>query len=781
MKTILVIDDEQLIRERLKDLLELDDYEVFTADCGEKGLQCVKENRPQVALVDIRMPGMDGTEILKRIKEDAEETEVIIMTGHATIDTAVQSLKMGAFGFISKPVDYHNLIIEIERAFDKWSIREKLGETKKKLTESDVRFRTLFETMTQGVVHHDHTGRIISANPAAERILGVLLAQMEGKTSLDLFGKAALEDGSPFPGDGHPASVALRTGQRVVDTIIGVYNPRMDGYRWIMVSAIPQFHNVATTPYEIHVTFTDITERKQAEESLKESEKKYRQLVEMAQEGIWAIDNDANTSYANPRMSEILGYTVEEMLGRSLYSFMDERGIEIANRNIERRKQGISEEHDFEFIREDGQLIYAKLSTSPITDSEGGYIGALALVSDVTEQRLMEVEKERLQAQLNQAQKLEAIGTLAGGIAHDFNNILMAVTGFAQVAINEPDAEERRQDLNHVLLSCERARNLVKQILVFSRQSEYVRKPLEIAVMVKEALKLLRASMPTTIEFRQKIASEQIMVLADPTQIHQIMMNLCTNAAQAMMEGGVLEVDLESTEFLPDTPLPSPDLKPGPYAKLVLSDTGKGISPANVGQIFNPFFTTKPVGEGTGLGLSVVYGIVKGYEGAITVRSDMGRGTTFTVYLPRIEAAMTQDNQPVSTIPRGREQLLFVDDEETICSLGKRMLEPLGYHVTCCGGSVEALDLFLKEPNRFDLVITDMTMPKMTGTKLARKMMDLRPDIPIILCTGYNNLITAEQAKIQGLRAFLLKPVRQHELAEVIRDVLDCGPQVKTV
>jgi nitrogen-specific signal transduction histidine kinase len=394
----------------------------------------------------------------------------------------------------------------------------------------------------------------------------------------------------------------------------------------------------------------------------------------------------------------------------------------------------------------------------------------------MTVQKQMAKERERLHAQLNQAQKMEAIGTLAGGIAHDFNNILMSVTGFTQVAMNEPDEEERRENLVRVLKSSERARDLVKQILVFSRQVEQERKPLDLVVMVKEALKLLRAVLPSTIEFQKKITSEQVMILGDPTQIHQILMNLSTNAAHSMQEGGVLEVCLEKTEVFPDAPLPSPDLKPGPYAKLVVKDTGKGISPAIMDQIFNPFFTTKSVGEGTGLGLSVVYGIVKSYNGAITVQSELGKGATFNVYLPLTETAMPKDDKSVSSpIPKGSEHLLLVDDEEPVIKPVKKMLESLGYDVTCCMSSVEALDLFLKEPNRFDLVITDMTMPKMTGVKLARKMMDVRPDIPIILCTGYSGMITVEQAKMLGLRAFIMKPILKEELAVVIRDVLDGG------
>lgn len=378
------------------------------------------------------------------------------------------------------------------------------------------------------------------------------------------------------------------------------------------------------------------------------------------------------------------------------------------------------------------------------------------------------------QGQLVQAQKMEAIGTLAGGIAHDFNNILTAIIGYTELAREEvPEGSRVQANLQEVLKAGMRAKDLVQQILMFSRQSTQEQKPLQMDSIVEEGLKLLRASIPTTIEIRPNIQRECGTVLGDPTQIYQVLMNLCANAAHAMREkGGVLEVSLMNVDI--DAALAQhPDLKSGPYVRLTVSDTGHGMDRAVMERIFDPYFTTKEPGEGTGMGLAVVHGAVKSHGGAIAVDSEPGKGTTFHVYFPRMERGGAPEAEAAASIPTGSERILFVDDEKALVDMIKQMIESLGYKVAGRTSSIEALEAFRAQPDKFDLVITDQTMPNMTGEMLARKLLRIRPDIPIILCTGYSESITKEKVKAMGIRELIMKPVVRSELARIIRDVLD--------
>ncbi|MBA3006847.1 MAG: response regulator [Proteobacteria bacterium] len=387
-----------------------------------------------------------------------------------------------------------------------------------------------------------------------------------------------------------------------------------------------------------------------------------------------------------------------------------------------------------------------------------------------------EEEKEKLQSRLNQAQKLEAIGVLAGGIAHDFNNILTAIMGLTQLALmHTPPDSQVAQDLDGVLISSRRAADLVKQILTFSRQSTVDRIPLTLQPLVKESLKMLRSSLPSTITINEDIDPQCRSVLADPTQIHQIVMNLCTNAFHAMEKiGGVLSIGLHSITIDSLTLLKDQQIKPGEYIEFTVSDTGSGIGADIIDKIFDPYFTTKEVGKGTGLGLSITHGIIKSYDGAITVENTVGQGTSFHVYFPVIQLEEKIDVK-CQECPRGRERILFVDDEENLARIGKKMLEQLGYTVTAHVQSVEALEAFRSDPTLFDLVITDLTMPGLTGVELAQRMLAIRSDIPIVLCTGFSQLIDEGSAKAIGIKELCLKPFTMSSLGLLVRKLLDGG------
>ena len=513
-------------------------------------------------------------------------------------------------------------------------------------------------------------------------------------------------------------------------------------------------------------------------EGLRKSEENYRLIFENALEGFLQSSLEGALLSANPAMAEMLGYASPEELiagardlGREVYLNPDDRDAMVATLLEEGKVAGF----ETRFKRKDGTGIWVSISARMVYDSNGKPLLIEGFISDINDQKEAEEEKKRLEAQLTQAQKMEAIGTLAGGIAHDFNNILSAIIGYTELALDDlAETDKAREELHEVLKSSDRARDLVKQILTFSRMAETEFSPISLCTVVKEALKMLRSIIPSNIDIRQDLAASGL-VMSAPTQINQIVMNLCTNAVHALDEsGGILEVALTEVAIERPEVFHDFDISPGTYLKLAVRDNGKGIPPEIVDRIFEPYFTTKEMGRGTGLGLSVIHGIIRSHHGAITCRSVPDEGTTFEVYLPRIISEVQQDG-PVAegTLPVGHERILFVDDEPSLVRMGVEMLSRNGYAVVDSLCSMEALELFRGDPQGFDLVITDMTMPEMTGDRLALELIKIRHDIPIIMCTGYNEHISEKRAKEIGIRAFLTKPFDMRSLAEHVRRVLD--------
>jgi signal transduction histidine kinase/CheY-like chemotaxis protein len=407
-----------------------------------------------------------------------------------------------------------------------------------------------------------------------------------------------------------------------------------------------------------------------------------------------------------------------------------------------------------------------------------GRLVRMEIASKITPRKLAEEQKAELEEKLRQALKMEAIGTLAGGIAHDFNNILGAILGYTELARESSHSfPEISGKLDKVILAGHRAKELVRQILAFSRQAVTERIALHPASLVAEAVKMLRSTLPATIDIVLKIDPKAGPVLADPTQIHQILMNLCTNAFHAMEHtGGRLEIMLKETTLGASDHAGEPGLEAGKYVQLSICDTGTGIDPEIRDKIFDPYFTTKEAGKGTGMGLAVTHGIVKSYGGAIFIVSEPGKGTAVNVLLPIIDADAVLENDEAEPIPGRGERILFIDDEEILMSLNKIMLEELGYKVTASCDSREALRIYRQKPDQFDLVITDQTMPGLTGAELAMQMLQIRPDLPIILCTGYSSIISRDEARSMGIRSFAAKPLGRREIAALIRKTLDDGP-----
>jgi len=621
------------------------------------------------------------------------------------------------------------------------------------LQESEEKYRSIFENAVEGFFQSTPEGSFINVNPALAKMFGYKSPEEIICIISDISKQFYVntEDRINFQ------ETLLRVGS--VENYEYMARRKDGSHIWISSSARAVYDDNATV---IHFegNVNDITERKQSEEALKDSEKRYRTLFEKSTDAIFIIERSSGR-YLDANEAAL------RLSGRKLSDLKNLSTRDTTPDNFRERLYKIDKTITPEdlgrvtYMRPDGTQRVALLTSVPL-DSEA----VIGIARDITD----ELEMEH---QLRQAQKMEAIGTLAGGIAHDFNNILSAILGYSELALAElPPEAAIRNKLEAIHSSGERARDLVTQILTFSRKDEQVRFRVELDLILKDALKLLRPAIPTTIDIKTQIASN-CHVLGDPSRLDQIIMNLCTNAYQAMLEaGGTLTISLSEVKVegraAALTRLPS-----GSYGKLVISDTGGGSPSENLERIFDPYFTTKEKGKGTGLGLAAVHGIIKSHGGSILVESQVGQGTSFEVYLPLTWEGSATEEPAETQIVGGNESILIVDDEADILEIEKEMLETLGYNITTQRDSQEALSLFAKQPERFDLVITDMTMSGLTGDKLSAELLKIRLDIPIILCTGYSELMSQEKASSLGIKGFLLKPIKMRDLSEMIRNVLD--------
>ena len=512
------------------------------------------------------------------------------------------------------------------------------------------------------------------------------------------------------------------------------------------------------------VFLRDITERKQAAKSLYESRSMLRYILDTIPQSVFWKDTKSvylgcNTVFAKaagiPSPSDIAGKTDFDLpwLQSDAEAYRADDADVIA--------KNTPKMHIFEEIQQaDGTRIYADTTKLPLVDKQGTVYGILGVYEDITGQKLAEEENAKLEAQLNQVRKLESLGILAGGMAHDFNNILSVIYGYGDIAKMELSEDEPVYDaIANILAAADRAKELVQHILNFSRQTEESMYPIDLKQILKESIKMLRASLPTSIEISVKMDLNNAIINANPTHIQQVVINLVTNAFQAIGKEGVIEINLSSAMPETHSALEFCDIKSTAYAHLSVTDTGEGIPPEIINKIFDPYFTTKEKGRGTGLGLSIVHGIVKKNGGTITVTSVIGSGSTFHVYFPLAEQKNVITGPVKKELKRGTERILLVDDELTLAQLEKMMLENIGYLVTSITNPEEALELFSLHPDQYDLVLADMTMPKMTGDCLAREILDIRPDMPIIIVTGHNEQITPEIAESIGVRALLGKPL----------------------
>jgi PAS domain S-box-containing protein len=1032
MARILIVDDEKSLRLTLGEFLREAGHDVETAEDANSAERLLVRKTFDVVVADIILPQVSGVELLKSIRGKAPDTQVILMTGEPTVDTAVEAVRAGAHDYLYKPVGKAGIQHAVERAarhkalLDEKARLEEVNrqyqdnlermveERTRALKESQALYHSLVENLPQYVFRKDLEGRYTFVNQRFCQSLGKTPDDLLGETSIDLF----------------PPDLAERYQEDDAYVIAtGRMRDREDEYpslgderRWIRVVKTPVF-DAEQRIVGLQGIFWDITNRKQAEETLREAEKRYRDLFEDAVEGIFQSTPEGRLLLSNPALAKMYGYASPEEIISLVHSIGDQLYLNPEDRHHFRRllsKQREIKEFEAQHKRKDGSSLWASMSARVVCDEngdvlcyegrvidvtqrkhaeevlrryellskntreiilflshdgriieaneaalraygydretllslrihdlrapqtrhltegliarafEGGFLietehirkdGSafpvevssrgvevgegkvlLSVIRDITERKKAETKlrdhiyflqelidsipyplffkdidgvyqgcntayenlinlprseivgrtayeivskdladkfhemdqtlfqqggpqiydfqvrnpdgttrdviinkavfgkadgtpgglvgviiditaRKRLEEELRQSQKMEAIGTLAGGIAHDFNNVLAIMMGYSEVALLHAQKDAKVcAGIQEVIKACRRAADLVRQILSFSRKNEQDRKPILVAPIFKETVKLLRAGLPATIEIRQRVQSA-VLILGDPTEMHQIIMNLATNAYHAMREeGGVLELVLEDVEVDKICQIGSQALSPGRYVRLAVRDTGHGIEAGVLERIFDPYFTTKPTGEGTGLGLAVVRGIVMECGGTMDVQSELGRGTAFEIYFPGVEEELVEPaGEPSESVPTGDERVLLIDDEEALLELGKGMLEHLGYRVTATSDSQAGLDAFYLEPEKFDAVITDMTMPHLTGLELARKVFGVRPDIPVVLCTGFSDLVDKDRALEAGIRFFLIKPVSLLTLAKNLREALDESRELSEV
>ena len=502
---------------------------------------------------------------------------------------------------------------------------------------------------------------------------------------------------------------------------------------------------------------------------LKKAEAVYCSLLNSSADAIIIYDLEGRTQYVSSGFTRLFGWSLDELKGKRI-DYVPEAELEKSITHINNAIQrGIScPGFESKRYKKDGRLVDVSISASGYTDHDGKLSGLLVILRDISEQK-------RLESQLRHSQKMEAIGTLSSGIAHDFNNILSIILGNSELALyGLPKSKSLYSFLEEIRIASLRAKDVVKQLLSFSRKSEENRFPINILPIVIESLKLLRSSVSANIEFKQNISRNLPTILAEPTQIHQIMINLCTNAVHAMEKtGGYLDVTLENKEIFLENRELYPDLKEGKYLKLSISDNGHGIAPGHLERIFEPYFTTKDIGKGSGMGLAVVHGILKNHDGVIKVNSILDQGTTVDIFFPAIEAQEKPESNLNQNYPTGNESILIVDDDELILKIEKKILTCLGYRVETFTNPVNALEKFLIAPESFDLAIADMAMPKMTGDKFIQELLKIKPDLPAILCTGYSEWMDENKALEMGIKWFLIKPIDMQKMAVAVKEALN--------
>ncbi len=704
---------------------------------------------------------LDGKAINRLRSTCRGNPPILILADQVSASQTTAALDAGAADLV-RCDDPDQIASAILRAIRYESLRRQRDADLRRVAASERRFATVFSSSPVATIITElEDGTIVDVNPATERMLGLGRAQLIGHQTIefgawaDLRQRRRLIADALFSGTGHTIEREIRLPDGTFFTVlVSVSSFELEGRSRLLVM------------------LQDITLRKAAEDTLRESEARYRLLVENSHDLICELDEEARLCYVSPNHLALTGHLPDELENRPLHDFVHADDLEDLNALLAQLQHRA--EIRLRFRHRKDHWLTLDSSVQAYRTSTGSR-RAVVISRDITANLKASAERHVLEQQLRQAQKMEAIGTLAGGIAHDFNNILTAIFGYLQlVQLETPDDSPIREELVGALEASERARDLVSQILTFSRRREQQRALGKIAPVIHDALRLLRASLPATIDFKIEIDDTTPPILCDATQLHQVIMNLGTNAGHAMNDhGGLLSIRLSQGQAEPALFASYPQLANRQTLCLSVSDTGIGMDATTRERIFEPFFTTKPAHEGTGLGLSVVHGIVQDHDGAIVCESEPGVGTCFRIYFPTVDPASLDIATTPGDLPKGRGQrVLLVDDEESVVNIGSRMIKRLGYEVEAYTQSSAALDHFTRSPRDFDMVVTDLTMGGVTGVDIARRVFELRPGLPLIIATGFMNARDIDTARALGVKWFLEKPFSFQGLANQMQKAL---------
>ncbi len=803
--TLLTVAEKPGNHEALIAILTRAGYAPHSTPAGDTAPHSIPGPPPDLAILDMESPDLQSW--LKLLGRPVPVPVIFTEAGNDP-EERKRAFRSGGEDFLPRPWCEEEVLSRIEGILYRRHLEKEVALGKQRLEVGEERFQALLQLSSMQKASRRELANYVLET--AVRLTGSRVGYLhfihDDQQNIELFtwSKETVKNCTAAPTSHYPVTEAGVWADSVRYRKAVIHNdyPALEGRKGYPEGHFPVSRHMSVPvfdgnrvkavvgvgnspePYgEFHVrqltlflnSMWNILKEKRSKEALARSENRYRKIFNAINDSLLIIRFDGTIMEANRTACLTYGYEAAEFPGIPLSRLVSPDHHPLCDELLASVKKGGEFHGERTDVTRNGAPFHCEVSGSAI--EYAGEPHLLVIVRDITERQKAEEEQRRLSSRLRQSQKMEAIGTLAGGIAHDFNNILTAIFGYGQMVLeNLPEGSRDRKRQEHVINAGVRARDLVSRILAFSRSGEVEHLPIRPDLVIKEALKLLRPSIPTTIDIQGNISPNCGMILADPTQLHQVVMNLCTNAYQAMMRtGGILAVSMTPVRVDEgDLESGATPLSPGSYLKLEVSDTGHGMDQKTLESIFDPYFTTKKKGEGTGLGLSVVHGIVKSRAGHISAYSEVGKGTVFRIFFPSFSSRKTE-TAPSSRLPvsGGSERILVVDDEPVVMEALKAMLESLGYRARAELRAPHALARFKEDPGAYDLVITDMTMPEMTGADLSGELLSIRPSLPIILCTGFSSLIDDKGARAMGIRAFLMKPILKHQLAHTVRKALE--------
>lgn len=786
-RRILVVEDDEGLNNLAQKSLRRAGFDTEGVLTGSHALERISANPDLIMLIDQQLPDMKGTELIGTLRKNSMYIPFVAMTGHGDEALAIAMMKLGARDYLIKGFDFTDHLPEVfQRLCRELHTEKRLDSAEKALLQSEERFKLAMEATQDGLWDWNVETDEMYLSPSCSALLGYTSDTLE--LDINVWNNLIHTDDKVVVFKAYSDCIANHNDGFEVE-----YRVRGKNGEWVWIlgrGKVVARSDSGRAPRMVG-TLTDITRLKLGETESAIQATTLNTIFNSTPSILILVNEEHRVHKINYSGMVFSAKKEEELIGRlagdilccidALHGKGCGTTLNCAKCPVRTRVETTfqtgkpcHEEDKMTFLLDDEETTLDLLISTVLLTLGMSKI-VLVTLTNISDLKRAESERRSLEQQLRQSLKIQSIGTLAGGIAHDFNNILTAILGYTEMAKFESKQEPAlHEDLSQVIKAGNRAKELVQQILVFSRQSETERISLQPGKVVKEAIKMLRPSLPSTIVISQSFCQPMGSILADPTQLHQIIMNICTNAYHAMEDtGGKLDISLKETILNNEDIGYKHNIEAGVFVQISIADTGHGIAKEIIDKIFDPYFTTKETGKGTGMGLSIVHGIVLSYGGFVTLDSEPGKGTTVHVFLPVIDKKPLAEASVVDEIILGNEKILFVDDEEAIVNMNKKMLEKLGYHVTASKNSLDAWETFQAQPNQFDLVITDQTMPNMTGCDLARNILQIRPDIPIILCTGYSTIINEKEAKAIGISAFVTKPVSNNNLSTLIRTVVD--------